>query len=149
MNAALNSSVCCPSCAVRITSWPQHQLVQCCERCLRPMLMLRVRGKPFKLYRLIRLFAAVRMVLALLASVLLIALVARLLPLGWIVGASVAAFVLQGVTDLADGLLGLRSGHMSSWQRPYIGAAARRQSSIKCAFGLLLIGLALFGLLLM
>ncbi|MBA4307691.1 MAG: hypothetical protein C0429_13235 [Sphingopyxis sp.] len=111
--------------------------------------MLRVRGKPFKLYRLIRLFAAVRMVLALLASVLLIALVARLLPLGWIVGASVAAFVLQGVTDLADGLLGLRSGHMSSWQRPYIGAAARRQSSIKCAFGLLLIGLALFGLLLM
>ena len=112
------------------------------------MLMLRVKAKPFKLYRLIRLFAAVRMVLALLASVLLVALAAQLLPLAWIVGASVAAFALQGVTDLADGLLGLRSGHMRSGQRPHLGAAARRQSLIKCAVGLLLIGLAFFGLLL-
>jgi len=112
------------------------------------MLMLRVREKPFKLYRVIRLFAAVRMLLALLASVLLVALAAQLFPLGWIVGASVAAFGLQGCTDLADGFLGLRSGHMSSWQRPHFGAAARRQSLIKCVFGSLLIGLALFGLLL-
>ncbi|MGC1468187.1 MAG: hypothetical protein WA793_02300, partial [Sphingorhabdus sp.] len=112
------------------------------------MVMLRVRAKPFKLYRLIHLFSAVRTLLALLATFLLIALAVRLLPLGWIVAATVSAFTLQGCTDLADGLLGWRSGHMRSWQRPYRGKAARRQSLVKCAFGALLILLAVFGLLL-
>lgn len=108
--------------------------------------MLKVRSTPFPAYRLVSLIAIAPVVSALAALAVLLGLATGLLMLDSVVAASVAAFTLQGCTDLADGLLGLRSGFMGSWSRHQSGKPARRDALVKCGIGVLLLALAVAGL---
>lgn len=146
MNAGLQTRTSCSVCSATIAFWPQHRWVQSCDRCLRPLAMLRVRSTPFPAYRLVSLIAIAPMVSALTALVVLLGLATGLMPLESVVAASVAAFTLQGCADLADGVLGLRSGFMVSWSRHKGGSPARHKALVKCGIGVLLLTLAIAGL---
>ena len=146
MNAGLQTRTSCSVCRATIAFWPQHRWVQSCDRCLRPLAMLRVRSTPFPAYRLVSLIAIAPVISALAALVVLLGLATRLLPLESVVDGSVEAFTLQGCADLADGLLGLRSGFMVSWSRHKSGRPARHQALVKCGIGVVLLALAIAGL---
>lgn len=146
MNAGFQTRTSCPVCRATIAFWPQHRWIQSCDRCLRPLAMLKVRSTPFPAYRLVNLIAIAPVVSALAALGLLLGLATGLLPLEFIVAASIAAFTYQGSADLAEGLLGLRSGFMGSWSRHQSGKSARRHALVKCGIGVLLLIFSIAGL---
>jgi hypothetical protein len=92
------------------------------------------------------LFEGMRSVAAGLALLALACLVARMVPLPHVILLSAMAFAAQGIAELGDGVLGLRSNLVRNWGRLHAGHKARTASVAKCAIGVILLLLAATGL---
>ena len=92
------------------------------------------------------LLEGMRCLAASLALLALACLVARMVPLPHVILLSAMAFAAQGIAELGDGVLGLRSNLMRNWGRLYAGHKARAASAARCAIGVILLLLAVSGL---
>ena len=138
--------VACPVCGDVVATWPQHAWVERCRRCRRPLILVPVRVRPFRVFRIMSLLEGMRCLAASLALLALACLVARMVPLPHVILLSAMAFAAQGIAELGDGVLGLRSNLVRNWGRLHAGHKARTASVAKCAISVILLLLAATGI---
>jgi len=138
--------VACPVCGDVVATWPQHAWVERCRRCRRPLILVAVRFRPCRIYRTVSLFEGMGCVAAGLALLALVVPVARMVPLPHVILLTAMAFAVQGIAELGDGAMGLRSNLVRNWGRLHAGHKARTASVAKCAIGVILLLLAATGI---
>jgi hypothetical protein len=84
-------------------------------------------------------------VAAVLALLALACLVVRTVPLPNVIFLSAMAITAQGIAELGDGAMGLRSNLVRIWGGLHAGHRARTASVAKCAIGIILLLLAAAG----
>jgi hypothetical protein len=78
-------------------------------------------------------------VAAVLALLALASLVVRMVPLPNVISLSAMAITAQGIAELGDGAMGLRSNLVRNWGGLHAGYRARTASAARCAIGIILL----------
>ena len=136
----------CPYCGAALPYWPRGAPVHGCRTCLRPLVIVpgTVRRPPY--YRIHTLFGIVKILTALGAIFIIAALGFGLASPSARVAMTIMAFFVHGSMDMADGILGLKTGIDRTWNRQTPLSASKIGAILKLAFGLLLLGGTALGL---
>lgn len=146
MNMMNWSPVDCPYCRMPLfVRWPRGMPVHWCRRCGRPLVRYPAPRAPMR-YRVVSVFAVVKVYAAIMACLTLFGFVVLRMPLAAIASQVALLLGLLGTVDLTDGLLGLLSRIDSTARRVRTGSQARRVACGKMVLGAVNCTVAIVGL---
>lgn len=136
----------CPYCGALLPYWPRAAPFHGCRTCLRPLAILPGGIRRPHYYRIHTLFDIAKYLTALAALFIIAALGFGPASPSALVGMTIMVFFVHGSMDMADGILGLRTGIDRTWNRKTPLSTSKLMASLKLASGLLLIAGSAFGL---
>lgn len=133
----------CPYCGAALPFWPRTAPVHGCQNCLRPLVIVPGNIRRPRYYRIHTLFDIAKYLTAFAAILIIAALAIGKATPSALVAMTILVFFVHGSMDMADGILGLKTGLDRTWNRRTGPRASEIYAALKIVFGAtLLVGCA-------
>ena len=136
----------CPYCGALLPYWPRGAPAHGCRTCLRPLVILPGTVCRPRYYRIHTLFGIVKVLTALGAILIILGLGSGHASPSVLVAMTIMVLFAHGSMDMADGILGFKTGIDRTWNRQTPHSASKFGAFLKLAFGLLLLAGSALGL---